>query len=268
MNTETITSNDSLITANTEQILANQSLVYEAGQEAGQRAECDKFWDNYQNYGNRTNYEMGFLGYGFNFNTFHPKYDIKPIGSGQKLFYAWNISADSYDPAYRGSLKQRLEECGVILDTSKVNCMTSMFRYGRWTELPTIDMTGLTTASDYIFANNYGALKTIEKIIIGNGTPIKRNWFGANCQGLENLIIEGTIGKNGFDVQYQTELSGESIVSIIEALSSTASGLTVTLSQTAVDNITFPITSTQTGTIYASWDELVGTKTNWTIALA
>lgn len=246
-------------------IAENVPKVYEAGQ----GAEYDKFWDNYQNYGNRTNYDRAFTGYGFNFTNFYPKYDIKPIGSGQNLFYAWTISSGVNDSAaYRGSLKQRLEECGVVLDTSKITYMSSMFNYGGWTELPTIDMTGLTTASGFIFANNYGALKTIEKIIMVETTPIETSWFGTNCQGLENLIIEGTIGQNGFNVQYQTKLSGESIVSIIEALSESTLGLTVTLSQTAVNNMTFPVTSKQTQTKYASWDELVGTKINWTIALA
>ena len=67
-------------------------------------------------------------------------------------------------------------------------------------------------------------------------------------------------------MQWSTKLSGASIVSIIEALSTTTSGLSVTLSQTAVNNMTFPIVGNK-GT-YNSWTELEQSKTNWTISLA
>ena len=83
--------------------------------------------------------------------------------------------------------------------------------------------------------------------------------------GLKNFVIEGTIGQNNFNVSACRELSGGSIVSIIEALSTTTSGLSVTLSQTAVNNMTFPITGNK-GT-YNSWTELEQSKTNWTISL-
>lgn len=253
--------------------------------EKGKKDEYDKFWDNFQNYGNRTNYDYGFVGYSFNFDNFYPKYDIKPTGYRTNVFYAWNNSATGLDRnKFIGSLKQRLEECDVVLDTSGMTYMGNIFTNGCWTELPTIDMTGLTSASPSIFANNYGTLTTIEKIIIAETTPISTNWFGSNCHNLKNLVIEGKIGKNNFNVQWQTKLSGASIVSIIEALSTTTSGLTVTLSQTAVDNMTFPITSIRKDadgneytTTYNSWIDLagdgidgsgnLGIRPNWNISL-
>ena len=87
----------------------------------------------------------------------------------------------------------------------------------------------------------------------------------SKCDELENIVIEGVIGKNGFNVSACTKLSGASIVSIIEALSDTTSGLTVTLSQTAVDNMAFPIVGNK-GT-YNSWTDLEQSRTNWTISL-
>ena len=128
-----------------------------------------------------------------------------------------------------------------------------------------IDLTDTSGSQKYYIFSSARKLKTIRKLIV----PPEWSATGCfdNCISLENLTIEGTIGKNNFNVQWSTNLSGESIVSIIEALSSTTSELTVTLSQTAVNNMTFPITSKQTGITYDSWETLIATKSNWTISL-
>lgn len=190
----------------------------------GKKDEYDKFWDNYQNYGNRTFYNnYAFAGYGFNFNNFYPKYDIIPDGTANNLFYAWENSS--------GSLKQRLEECGVVLDTSKVTSFSSAFNYSKFTELPTIDLSSMTNASSSIFANNYGSLKSIEKLIVSENTAIS-SWFGQYCQNLEKLIVEGTIAKSGFNVQWQKKLTTASLLSILTALSkdsTVANGKSITL---------------------------------------
>ena len=193
--------------------------------EKGKKDEWDKFWDAFQDYGNRTKYPShGFYGAGFNANNFYPKYDIKPQGSCVNLFYAWETT--------QISLKQRLEECGVKLDTSKVTNFTQAFNYSKFTELPIIDLSSMTSASTNIFSNNYGTLKTIEKLILSENTAIN-SWFGQNCQNLEKLIVEGVIAKSGFNVQYQPKLTVASLLSILTALSkdqSIASGKSVTFS--------------------------------------
>ena len=235
-------------------------VIADAVYEKGKKDEYDKFWDAFQKYGNRTIYmQYSFAGYGFNTYNLYPKYDIKPNGSCDSLFYAWeNISANE-----RFSLKQRLEECGVVLDTSKATSFINTFAYNMaFTEVPTTDLTSAKTVSG-LFAHNYGVLKTIEKLVVNENTPMG-GWF-VNSPGVENITIEGTIGKSGFNISPCTKLSGQSIVSIIEALSDTTSGLTVTLSQTAVDNMAFPIVGNK-GT-YNSWTDLEQSRTNWTISL-
>ena len=237
--------------------------------EAGKMDEHGKFWDNFQDYGNRTNYTYAFHSGGFNFENFYPKRDIIPIGNSNYMFYNWKVAVGKYV----GSLKQRLEECGVELNTSQCTNLGAAFAYGGFTELPTIDLSNLTGTSTMIFAYNYGYLKTIEKIIMSENTVISANWF-AEAFGLENLTLEGTIGQNGFNVKDCTKLSGASIVSIIEALSTTTSGLTVTLSQTAVNNMKFTDYDDEgveclhgnEGTYY-SWSQLEQSRTNWTISL-
>lgn len=129
-------------------------------------------------------------------------------------------------------------------------------------EIPDYNMPALERyASTY---NNCSALHTIQgKIKVNKNTEYSSTF--TNCTELANIELEGTIGKNGFNVQWSTKLSGQSIVSIIEALSTTTSGLTVTLSQTAVNNMAFPIVGNK-GT-YNSWTDLEQSKTNWTISL-
>ena len=50
---------------------------YDEGVEAGKQAEYDKFWDAYQENGNRYDYAYGFYNLGWTDDSFMPKYDIK-----------------------------------------------------------------------------------------------------------------------------------------------------------------------------------------------
>lgn len=77
------------------------------------------------------------------------------------------------------------------------------------------------------------------------------------CAALEELPISGTIKVGDLNLKDSPKLSKASITSIINALSTTKSGLTVTLSKTAVNNA---FTTDE-------WNALIGTRTNWTISL-
>lgn len=227
--------------------------------EAGQKSEYDKFWDGFQTNGERTNYTYAFA-YGWSKDAFKPKYNITPT-STYSMFMMSKIECDL--PAY-------LEEIGVNIDfttATATDATANLFRGAKFTRVGVISTT-MVSALGTMF---WGATKlvTIDKLILKEDGSQTHNANNFNsCGALANLTIEGVIGKNNFDIHWSTKLSGESIVSVIEALSSTTSGLSVTLSQTAVDNMVFPITSAQTDVTYNSWSELENTKTNWTISLA
>ena len=181
--------------------------------DAGKKSEYDAFWDRFQ--ANRDNMNQSsavFNGFYWGFSNFYPKYDIKPVGyAGYQLFYAWeNKHGDSI-----GSLKQRLEECGVVLDTSQATNLSGAFAYSYITELPVIDCTSLTGNNTTVFGHNYSRMNTIEKLIV-NENITYTNWF-LNTN-LENLTIEGVIGQNGFNVQWSTRMTHDSLMSIINAL--------------------------------------------------
>ena len=194
-------------------IAENTPKVYDAGIEAGKKAERDAFWEVFQKGGKRTNYYQAFAYGFFNLTTFYPKYDMMLEGDGTMLFYGWE-TADS-----RGSLKQRLEECGVKLDTSKCTSLYNAFSYTFITELPTIDLSGINVSNGThgTFANSWGRTHTIEKIIVAETTPFRSTTF-ENAQGLINVIFEGVIGQNGLNLQWSNKLSHESLMSIINIL--------------------------------------------------
>lgn len=101
-------------------------------------------------------------------------------------------------------------------------------------------------------------LETIE-IVRSDESSIYGVAFG-DCKNLKNITFEGVIGQNiSFDTS--TKLTAESIANIVEHLSDTAEGMTLTLSQTAVNNADW------TNTDYADWATLIATKTNWTFSL-
>ena len=217
------------------------------GIEEGTQAEHDRFWEAYQENGNRTDYGCAFAGLGWNDETFKPKYDIRPVinGGATHIFRKAKIK----------NLSELLEERGVVLDLSQCvgdvsepfsNC-TSL------THVPTID---LSSASKLTHGFSYStALVSIEKLIVHEG--LTYGYPVQGCTALVDLIVEGVIGQNGFSVQQSPKLSKTSIESIINALSTTTSGLSITLSKTAI-NAAFTD---------EEWATLANTRSNWTINL-
>lgn len=113
----------------------------------------------------------------------------------------------------------------------------------------------------YSFQNNK-KLHTIRKLtLLGNNTF--NNTF-SNCPELQNITIEGVILA---DISFadSPKLTKASITNIINCLSATASGKTLTLSIIAVAEA-FATDETD-GLASDEWAALIATKTNWTISL-
>jgi hypothetical protein len=221
---------------------------YDEGYEAGQKAEYDAFWDLHQENGTRKNYDCLFASW--NHNTFYPKYDIKPT-SAYMMFRTYNAVNFSN---FEADIVKRLNECSVALDTSECTNFQYMCMNSFITHIGVIDTRSASTLYQPFSCNR---LHTIDKLILqDNGSQTFTSVFHG-AAALENIVIEGVIGQNGFDVRSSTKLSKASIESIMAALSTTTSGLTVTLSKTAVNNA---FTTEE-------WAALVSQHTNWTISL-
>ncbi len=233
------------------------SNVYNKGVLDGIQAEYDRFWDNFQDYGSRTNYFYAFANWSL--EEFTPKYDIAPVNL-EGIFMMSNMAVDL--PAY-------LEEIGINIDFKNATnsaSMTNTFRGCKFTRIGEINST-MSENFNHTFGNSLN-LRTIDKLVLReDGSQGFSSSTFINCLSLENLVIEGVIGKNGFNVQWSTKLSQDSIVSIINALSPTTSGLTVTLSKTAVNNAFETSGGTADGPTSAEWLALIATRSNWTISL-
>lgn len=212
----------------------------------GIQTEYDRFWDAYQQNGNLRDYRGFFSGIGWTAETIKPKYNLI-VTNGQGMFQ-WS--------PFAGDLVQHLENLGVALDISDNTRFTSMFSDMYYvTRIGVIDTRKAIPATvASVFAYCW-ALVTIDKFIITETSSLATCFV--QCHALENLTIEGTIGTTGLNLQWSTKLSKASITSVVNALSSTTSGLSVTLSKTAV-NAAFTT---------AEWTALAATKSNWTLNL-
>lgn len=229
------------------QIAENEQKVYEAGK----KAEWSDFWDEFQENGNRTEYMNNALGgYSFSTKNFYPKYDIK-VADGYRVMYAW-----SNPERHTMNLAERLRECGVRIILDNATRITGFFGYGCFTEVPEMDFTKVSGATDSVYTQcKY--LVTIGKITCNENTAFS-SCFTTN-ESLVNITFEGVIGKN---IDFRSSpLSKASIENIVEHLSSTASGMTLTLGKTAVTNAFGSTTADE-------WTALIATKSNWTITLA
>ena len=194
------------------------------GVEAGKKAQYDAFWDVFQQNGsNKYNQVQGvFNGKRFTAANFFPKYDIKPIGDAQYLFYAWEATAGLEHTIL--DLKQRLEDCGVVLDTSQATNMTRAFSYCFFIDnIPTLDCTGLTGGS-HIFASS--GIARIEKVII-NETTSFASWF-TSTRSLTEIRFDGVIG-NSIAFGDCSLLSTASVQSVIDHLKDLTGGTAQTL---------------------------------------
>lgn len=220
--------------------------------EAGKQAEYDAFWDSYQDNGNRTDYANAFSGRGWSESTFKPKYDMT-VTNPYMLFRYCGIK--DLGEAIRNSGKR------LILDSNN-------FQYVfQTTELEIID--GIEFAQtplnyDATFNNSY-KLREI-KIPLPVTDTTKLSAFN-NCPALEEVRFNGTIGTSTLNLQWSTKLSKASIENIVSCLSTTTTGLTVTLSKVAVNKAFETSEGANDGTASTEWTTLIGTRSNWTISL-
>lgn len=197
---------------------------YDKGKEEGEAFQS-QFWDSYQQNGQRTHYFGAFAGYGWNDNTFYPKYDIIATNAGYLFNYAQITD-----------VSQRLKDCGVTLDTSKSASMGYIFGNTTCTNIPHISFASAIATQAYCF-NGSNSLHTIEKLTLHRG--LKYTAFLTGCSSLQNITIEGEIG-NDISFANSSKLTTASVDSIINALIDLTGGTAQKLSlhPTVVANLT------------------------------
>lgn len=182
--------------------------------EAGKQAEYDRFWDAYQQNGNRKNYAYGFSYEGWNDTTFRPKHNIVPTSA----LYMFNGSGIV-------DLLGCLEKGGVVIDFSKCTDFRYMIAAGcSIKHFPVIDMSASAG-----FQDGFRYAGSLESGSLVNVKP-KHTWSNAfaNCSGLVDISFSGTIG-NSISFAQSGKLSDASIQSIIDALGDLTGAATQTL---------------------------------------
>ena len=214
----------------------------ELGKEEGKQAEYDRFWDTLQDNGNRTDYKMAFSFGGWTAENFDPKYGFTPSDA----YYMFRNSS------IRASLIDILAKRNLSFDTSNCTNLGYAFYTSVFTELPIIDMTQCEgTTANYIFADNQ-YLKKVSIKVAPNTFTAYTGWFRSNS-ALEDLEIIGTLD-NSLDLGTCPKLNRNSFGSVFNAMSTTVTGQTLTVSRTAV-NAAFT---------EEEWSNLTATKPNWT----
>ena len=171
--------------------------------EAGRKKEYDAFWDGLQDYGNRKDYNQGFK-YWIGAKTISPKYPI----------ITQNISE-----LFRSC--EKLETAPQVISTNADGTfgMCNMGYYQCY-NLKSIDydiyVSGTSNSSWNSSFYNCKSLKRIKKIGVLESHTFIRAFD--NCIELEEIAIDGTIGQNGFNVQWSTRLTHDSLMCIINAL--------------------------------------------------
>ncbi len=219
---------------------------------AGKLDERDTFWKGFQQSGARVDYGSVFRGAHDIDKWFYPVRDFKPTNCTQMF-----REASCSEPF---SLAERLDECGVMFDTSNCTALNMTFYYFRTlTELPVISFEGLTdtyyTSSCFAFCSN---LKTIRGIIPTPAANTTRTQFWDmfdGCTALENLTIMGTIELN-WNFAPCTALTHISLMSIINNLadySGSGTSHTLTLGTRNLAKLT-------------DAEKAIATEKGWTIA--
>lgn len=208
--------------------------------DTGKQTQYDEFWDRFQSNGSRQQYDHAFKGSYWDDNTFKPKYDIIVSNSAEKMFYGNSCITD-------------LRDIGVKMNFG--NCTDLTQAFAACDALLYIgDISAAKVTSCTAMCSLSQPLREIGVFTVGEATTFGNCFFG--CRALEKVTFAGTIG-NSLKMHY-CPLNRESIESIIECLSKTASGQSLTLNQAAKE-------AAFTG---EEWATLIADKANWTISLS
>lgn len=156
---------------------------YEDGEYKGAQAEYDRFWDAYQDYGNKTSYAYAFAGQAWTDETYNPKYPINATSNANALFVNNAQITDT--------------KVTINLGTTTGN-KSNIFEYA--TNLVTIRE--LTWDCDINFTKQFTSCKNLKNITF-NGTitrDINMQWCPLTVESMLSII---THLKNYKNTEYE-----------------------------------------------------------------
>lgn len=213
----------------------------------------NRFWDSFQENGNRTNYAVAF-GSCWNKDNFKPKYSLRPTNAYMMFFNNTGSIIDLGEVAEDYFNALRIE-----LDFSKAINVIYGIAALHAKRFKKLDFSSATNMGNLFYSHGsyVNCVEEIDEFISSEITTYDNSTF-QQATHLREIRFTGVIAKGVINFQWNTKLSKASITSLINVLSPNTSGLTCTLSQTAVNNA---FTNEERV-------ELFSTKPNWTISLA
>lgn len=174
------------------------------GIEQGKQEEYDRFWDAYQENGNRTDYSYAFSYEGWNDTTFNPKYNIVPNKANVGYMFSYSKMSN---------IAETLKNRNIVIDFSQCTTAADILNNAETVEFPDIDCGNFTAMT-----NTFRFAKKLQKASLSNvkATYTWSNSF-ASCGELTDITFSGTIGRDIF-LGHSSKLSTASIQSIIDAL--------------------------------------------------
>lgn len=201
-------------------VAENMPKVFEAGKDA----EHNAFWDSFVGNGTLSYATYLFAGGGWSSRTFRPTKNLIFTGSAMGLFRESNIA----------NLKECLDSCGVILDTSQATSLNYAFAYGRFKYLPKVSMLSAKSNTQSTFGGTSSSAATliwIDEVEVAETSTFSKSFD--YCTDLEHAIFTGVLATNGLDLHWSTKLDVESLESIVNILQDrVALGLSGTLTVT------------------------------------
>ena len=174
------------------------------------------------------------------------------------LVVEWNIdNIDSIAAVVFNS--QNLRSVKLINKGNKDSVISTDNAFRNVSTLETVDLTEFNrkiSKASWMFLGS-SKLKSVYGALDFSLCTSATNWF-SGAYALEDIEFVPETIKISIDFYWCTKLSKASIESIINGLSADTSGLTVTISKTAVNNA---FTDEE-------WATLIATKPNWTISLS
>lgn len=229
-------------------VAENVPKVYEAGVAEGEYQAKKRWWDSYI----AESVDAMFGTKLWNDDTFIPMGGtiIAPYST---MFYNSKIT----------NIKKKLADSGTKIDWSNQTSLYATFMNCNTTAIPDVDLSTITS-----LGNTFRSAQLATTLHIRN---LREDCTFTTAflylYALVDFEMTGTIGKNGFNMSSSKYLPKASITNIINCLSTTTSGLSVTLSKKAVDKQFETSVGANDGSTSAEWVALRNTRQNWTVVL-
>ena len=159
--------------------------------------EYDRYWDSFQEYGEKTDYSMAFANKSWNDDIFKPKYQIKPTILGQAFSYS--------------SISEVTEE---QLNTDNTTNIANAFRYSKIKKVCTLNLQKTTNIQE--ICSNCNMLEEISFKNYKKETTSNSSFN--NCKNLKRMYFYDSVIGKSLNLQWSSLLEVESAKNIIQRL--------------------------------------------------